>query len=501
MPVHRLKSVSASAWANAEYHQVVAFWSPAVASRPAGVRLAGRQWAVFAGGAVAAVAIGAAVGASPTLALACVLGVLVMAALIADFTWGVAMFIVLQFLIPAFGIAEGTLVKLLGAVLVTSWLLARLSESTTISFARSNPVVCGALSAFLIWGAISIAWAPSHGAALTALMRIGLNVLLLAMVVAGTRTGRDAKLLAIALAAGSVLSAVVALALGTAPSAAATDAGRLTGAGVDPNEFAVVLAQGIVLCIGLASGVVKRPAHRVVFAAGALVAGLALLATLSRGGLLALGAALITWIAFSGHWRGRAVLMTVALILAGAAWFTVVATPAAQERVASIAGQSGASADGGTGRTDIWRVGWRAAQAHPIRGSGLGNYTEVTPRYLLAAPGLVRRTDLIIVEPKVAHNMYLHLLVETGVIGLGLFLVALIGSVATAISAAPRFRRLGDAPLELLTRTMVAATVGVLTADFFLSGQYGRTLWINLGLCCALGALGRRMEGRAALPL
>jgi O-antigen ligase len=451
---------------------------------------------MLVGALVTAILLGFAVGASPKLALAAVLGLGVVVALLANFSWGLGLFVVLQFLIPALGLAEGTLVKLLGAVLVASWVLARLSSSTTISFYRSNPVVSGALTAFLIWGAISITWAPSHGATVNALMRVGLNVLLLAMVVSGTRTARDAKVIAVALSGGAILSAVVALALGGS-SAAATGDGRLTGAGGDANEFAVVLAQGIVLAIGLAGGVIKRRSYRVLFGGGAFVAGLALLSTLSRGGLIAISSALIAWITFSGHWRGRAVLMSCVLLVAGATWFTMVATPAARERVASIAGESGSQSDGGTGRTDIWKVGWTAFTAHPVKGSGFGNYLQVTPRYLIATPGLLRRTDLIIVEPKVAHNTYLHLAVETGIIGVVLILIAALGSVASAVAAAPRFRRAGDPQLELLARTAVAAAIGVLTADFFLSGQYGRTLWLNLGFCCALGALSRRVEQAA----
>ena len=451
-----------------------------------------RQAGLIGGGLATALVFGVATGAEPKLTLAAVFGVIVVYALIAEFSVGLALFIVLQFMIPALGLAEGTLVKLLGAVLVASWLLARLSNTTSISFSRSCPIVAGALVGFLLWGTVTLTWAPSHGAVINALMRYALNALLLAMVVAGVRTSKDAKRVAVALSGGAILSAMIALAL-SSPGGGASGDDRLSGAGGDANEFAVVLAQGLVLAVGIAGGVLAGRGRRIAFALGALVTAFALLATLSRGGLVALSSAMIAWVVFSGRWRGRAAFGTVALLVAGIFWFNAVATPTARERVASIAGSSGSqSTSGGTGRTDIWQIGWRAFSEDPITGGGLGNYIEVTPRFLLAEPGLVRRSDLIIVEPKVAHNMYLHLLVETGVIGLLLFGTALVAAIVTAVNGARRWRARGAGQLELLTRTTVAATLGVLSADFFLSGQYGRTLWLMLGFCCALGSLSKR---------
>ena len=174
--------------------------------------------ALLVGGIVSAVALGVAVGASPRLTLALVLGVAVVASVLRDFTTGVALFIVLQYLTPTFGLAEGTILKLLGAVLVSSWILARVGRQTTISVWRAAPLVSGCLTAFLLWGAVSIEWAPSHGDVITALVRIGLNVLLVAMIVAAIRTQRDAKTIAFSLAVGAVISATAS----TAPEATRT---------------------------------------------------------------------------------------------------------------------------------------------------------------------------------------------------------------------------------------------------------------------------------------
>ncbi len=104
----------------------------------------------------------------------------------------------------------------------------------------------------------------------------------------------------------------------------------------------------------------------------------------------------------------------------------------------------------------------------------------------------MRRLDFFTETPKVAHNMYLHLLVEVGIVGLALFGGLLLACVAAAVRAAWLFRRTGDVTLELLSRTVVAGSVGLLVADFFISAQYQRVLWILMGICLALYGVARR---------
>ena len=95
--------------------------------------------------------------------------------------------------------------------------------------------------------------------------------------------------------------------------------------------------------------------------------------------------------------------------------------------------------------------------------------------------------------------MYLHVLAELGIVGLALF-VSLIGfSVVSTVKAARRFERAGDRDMELLARGLVVGMLGLLAADFFLSGQFSKQLWILLGLGPAMLALSKRRAKRSAL--
>ena len=64
-----------------------------------------------------------------------------------------------------------------------------------------------------------------------------------------------------------------------------------------------------------------------------------------------------------------------------------------------------------------------------------------------------------------------------------------------------RLRRAGREADELLARGVVAAIVGVLAADFFISDMYGKQLWLMLALAVALLACAREARpGLEAVP-
>jgi O-antigen ligase len=155
------------------------------------------------------------------------------------------------------------------------------------------------------------------------------------------------------------------------------------------------------------------------------------------------------------------------------------------------------NADGGTGRTDIWKVGLRMVKAHPVRGVGSGNFKISSIHYVLQ-PGTIRY-DYFIGHPKVAHNMYLHVLAELGIVGLLLFMSIIGFAVNCAFRAAKKFAASGDEDLDLLTRAVMLAVLGMLAADFFLSGQLSKQLWLLLGLGPALLAVANTRAGRHKL--
>ena len=136
--------------------------------------------------------------------------------------------------------------------------------------------------------------------------------------------------------------------------------------------------------------------------------------------------------------------------------------------------------------------------AHPVRGVGSGNFQITSGHYLLQKPGAVKY-DYFIDKPKVAHNTYLHVLAELGFVGLGLFLAIIVFALVSAFKAAQTFMRAGDLDMELLTRGLLLAMIGLLSADFFISGQYSKQLWLLLGIGPAMLAIAKTRARRQAL--
>jgi len=186
------------------------------------------------------------------------------------------------------------------------------------------------------------------------------------------------------------------------------------------------------------------------------------------------------------------VWIAVLVALSGIFYFGALAPPEALERLTEV--------NGGTGRTDIWRVGWRMVQDQPVLGVGVGNFQTASIHYLLE-PGGIERDEFIVDRPLVAHNTYLHVLAELGVIGLVAFVLIIFLSLRSALRAAWVFGSRGEREMELLSRAVLIGLVGILVADFFISEQFSKQLWLLLGVGPALLAIAcGTHEGEDASP-
>ncbi|MEA2169038.1 MAG: hypothetical protein QOF76_2338, partial [Solirubrobacteraceae bacterium] len=142
-------------------------------------------------------------------------------------------------------------------------------------------------------------------------------------------------------------------------------------------------------------------------------------------------------------------------------------------------------------RTDIWKVARRVGLDHPIGGVGSQNFPIVSRQYVFAS-GPLQRTDFIIDKPLPVHNTYLELWVETGIVGALLYLAIVGWCLACGMRAARAFAQRQDLSLELLSRGVVVATMGMLAAGFFISFEHEKALWLMLALSPALLKVSRR---------
>lgn len=425
-----------------------------------------------------AAAVGLIAGADATLAVAVVLGMVFVALAVSRPTAGMAIFAFLApiGLLPAVSPAI-TIAKVSSLLLALSWFAATVGRARSArGFTSAHPAVSYLLLAFLAWTMLSLVWAENHGAVLVALERYAPNLALFAVAFSTVKRRQDVPLLLCSLVAGTVVAAVYGFLVPPPESYV----GRLTGPGGDPNDLATVLIVGVFVAAGLTLGLRVRPGTRLALAVGAVVCAIALLLTLSRGGLVGVAFAAVAAVVFAGRKRLLAAVIVGLVVLTAVSYFTYGASQASRDRVTTV--------NGGSGRTSIWTVAWRMVEDNPVLGVGANNFRDASIHYVLR-PGVLERSDLIVDTPKVAHNTYLQVLAELGVVGAALFLGIVGFSIRCLARATWAFRDAGDHFLEVTCRGMMVGLLGMLAADFFIAENYSLVLWLMLALGPALLAV------------
>jgi O-antigen ligase len=447
-------------------------------------RVPQRLWQ--AGIVAIAVLLGTAAAFRPGLAVAAVVAAAFVPLVLTKLNVGLCMLLYLSFMESLSGVGGGlSLTKLVGVLLVVGWLAAAATgpASERRAMLAREPLLGGAVVLFALWAAGSVVWADQPSTAASAVLRFALNFVLFPIVLAGIRERRHVVWVFVVFVAGSLSAMTLGIIQGTSDPAAG---GRLTGAGLDANDLGELLVVAIILALSLAANRRWLAMWRLVAACAAATAAVGLFMTVSRGGLVGLSAAaLVAPFAVGRGRRAAAVVLIVVALVGTVGWFATIAPAHAVERIENP------KAAGGSGRLDLWTVGWRIVNAHPINGVGAGNFRLVSVQYLLR-PGRTDRDVYIVTKPKVPHNIYLNVLAELGIVGLALFAAILALSLRSTLRAVRAFASRGDTTMELLTRGLFIALVGLLVCEFFSPALYSKQLWFLLALGPAFLAIARR---------
>lgn len=441
-----------------------------------------------------AAGIGALAGASPSEAVGLAAVAAFIPIIVSRFTIGVGIFIVSTFL----GLS-GTAQKGIGLVVIVAAIGQLMGDRrTTPNFFAEHKRLTLLIVAYLAWCVLGLTWTQNTHDVIYSLERYIPNFLVFVVVFTAARDRVDIRLLTGFFVLGAAVAAADAI-ISPPPASAYADVSRSGGTFGDPNYFAAVLVTGFALAVAL-----SRAKSLTVFgqATAIVAAGLCLLGimlSVSRGGLIALTVTLLAAVCVAGRWRGKLAAVTLLVAFLGIVYFVAIAPPDARQRLTSGQG-------GGSGRTTIWKVGWREVQHNPILGVGAGNFSDAGARYFLA-PGLIDHnatgyTAYFLDTPTVAHNTYLEVLAEEGIIGTAIFLLIIVSSLECARRAAVRFRRAGDEEMELISYGLLCGTLGFLVASFFLSEEYSKQLYLLLAMGPALlhVAMRQRVPAPAAVP-
>jgi O-antigen ligase len=436
--------------------------------------------AIAAAGLLSALLVGVGLAADLPVGLALLVGLCYAAIALSNLQLGLALWVPLAFMegIPLLNLAG----KAAGLLVVVAWLGSFQSIRRTVAATLSrHRRLVATLAGLLAWSSLSLAWSADLALGLEDIWHWYLLAVLFVVVATTVTTPRALRLVLAAFVAGAVVSVVVGLADGSLTSA--VDGGaRLSGTAGDPNFLASSLVAATVLAAGLLADA-RSPLVRFLLVAAMAVLITGLVASGSRGGLLAAAATIVA--AFVLFKRRRVHVAAIVAVGAGIAALAFINVPGTWERVTNF--------DDDNGRSDLWTVAWRMGDDHPVAGVGVNNYRARSADYV-REPGALENVNLIVDDPHLVHNTYLELFAETGVVGLALFVGFVLACLRATKLAADRFEARQERALGALAQAVLVATISMLAAAVFLSGATDKRLWLLL----ALGPALLTVAGRAA---
>ncbi len=245
---------------------------------------------------------------------------------------------------------------------------------------------------------------------------------------------------------------------------------RTIGLGKDPNYTAAAIIMGIFFALPLLRRGQSRWIKIFILSSLALM-GLAFLLTLSRGGFVALVLVGIFWF-FQERRKGRALVFALAALTVGVFF----APERYRERILTLQNfQTDVSL---SHRFQEAQAALLMIRDHPFFGVGFENMPDNYARYV---------TPIVGREARAAHNLYLNLAADIGLIGFAVFVWIIVVSWRSLRRAA-RLNSSGDW-LGYAGRMISLGFVGYLAASIFVSNLMEKELWIILASGTVLGGI------------
>lgn len=317
------------------------------------------------------------------------------------------------------------------------------------------------LTAFITWAIASYFWSPYQSMTMQrGITYVQLLVFFGALAVATTTPGRRRwGLVGYLVGAYMVASTVILNFLTGARASQIASAARYAAGSANPNRTAAALVLGIAFAGYLVNTASKG---RFAFVAYLIVAPFAVLLTASRAGLVGLtttGVLILVWISRK---RGRHIRL-LAFIGIGLVILASYVPESSLDRATNLDGE-GLAGSAVEIRADALDVGIDAFTRKPIIGNGAGSF-----------PVLMDEAGLLFI---VAHNSWVSIAAELGVVGLALFTGAVISA------SIPGLRARGQERWFIL---LVLA--GWLPSFFFASFEDDKITWIAIAFLASMSSV------------
>ena len=260
---------------------------------------------------------------------------------------------------------------------------------------------------------------------------------------------------------------------------------RIAGPIGDPNYYAQIMA--VLVPIALERVLHEKNRWLRLLAVWALgVTTFSVVLTYSRGGFLAMAVAILALVFF---YRPR--VYHIPVVIFAFLGFTLIAPPNYIDRIFSL--QEFFSTPGNL-RTQDMALRGRASEnlaayemmaSNPLFGIGLNNYDYLFNQYSKQAGLAVVSTE------RAAHNLYLEVAAETGIVGIITFVTIILVAMSTILRARKRFMRAGEKDMAGLITGFGAGFLAYMVASIFIHAAYPRYFYLLIGIALALELVSR----------
>lgn len=267
--------------------------------------------------------------------------------------------------------------------------------------------------AFILWGFLSALWAYDPARSFNYGIRLLQMLAIYVLFLNYCQDKRQLDILTLSFVGGALVSSVVAFFGGMTYRTTQ----RISLSEFDPNNFALILCLSFIL-ISYYFYRTRVAVFKLIFFLGAMIIGYTIIQAQSRGMWVAISLSLLIslLVAFKNSRlikRGIfAVIILIAIVYSG--YYFGVINEAVVHRFQTLI--SGDERTMTAGRSDIWKVGLEMVKGSFPLGVGLKNF-EVAYNYYANVTGVFSSKS-----SSDAHNTFLAVLAETGVVGFIIFI-------------------------------------------------------------------------------
>ena len=255
---------------------------------------------------------------------------------------------------------------------------------------------------------------------------------------------------------------------------------RSTGPIGDPNFFAQIMVVLIPICL-------ERTLHEKrinlrLFALWSLsVSVLTVLFTYSRGGFLAMAVGVLALMIFYPPKQFQ-----LPIIIFGVVVFAVLLPPNYSSRLLTITdlfkprGTLRIEERSLQGRLSENLTAVEMIKAHPLFGVGLNSFKFLFPEYS-------KRLGLALVATeREAHNLYLEVAAETGVIGFSMLVIVLVVCLTTMFRGRAALVRVGASEYAGMVTGFLGGFIAYFTAALFIHNAFPRYFYLLIGIALSV---------------